>query len=319
MENRVSYILIGIFVFVLFGATVGSILWLGKYSQSQVYSYYKVVTQESVSGLSQKAPVKLRGVNVGEVKDIFIDSKNSEDVVVLIRVKEGTPIKEDTYAILKPQGITGLNFIELEGGSNDSKILPTGKDLSSYGTIPSKSSMFTRLDNTLEMLGDKTDRMMSEKNLRNLETILENLVLTTERFNKSIENFSNDTQELKSVFSQALKVEKAMIEASKKVALMSEHISVAVNDTGIDTMESMRQAAHTVSRVMNGLETRVQKGTFDIDILLKENLLPLQSAMGEFRLLMIEARKSLEKFSDSPSDIMYKQMQIEPAPNEELK
>jgi hypothetical protein len=41
--------------------------------------------------------------------------------------------------------------------------------------------------------------------------------------------------------------------------------------------------------------------------------------MGEFRLLMIEARKSLEKFSDSPSDIIYKQMQIEPAPNEESK
>src|SRR5665648_80529 len=99
MENKVSYILIGLFVFILTVATVGFILWLGKYAQSDVYRYYKVVTKESVSGLNLKAPVKVRGVSVGEVKDISINSENSEEVEVLIRVKEGTPIKDDTYAL----------------------------------------------------------------------------------------------------------------------------------------------------------------------------------------------------------------------------
>lgn len=324
MENKISYILIGVFVFALFGFGVGFVLWLGKYSESQTFSFYKVMTKESVSGLNVKAPVKLKGVSVGEVRDIYIDEENSEDVVVLIRVKEGTPIKEDTYAILVPQGITGLNFIELQGGSNHAAPLKTGKKLSEYGIIKSQSSLFTRLDNTLEMIGsktenflDKTDRVMSERNLKNIEIILQNLALTTSKLNDTIEEFSKDTKDIKNVLQEAKGVEKSMIEASNKVGAMSDIIADAVNKTGIETMESMRQAAYTVSNVMGGLEQRVKQGTFDVDVLLKENLLPLKSAMEEFRLFMIQAQSSLQKFSDSPSDIIYKQTQIKPAPSEE--
>jgi len=85
MENRVSYILIGLFVFILGFSAVGAILWLGKYAQSENYNYYNVVTTQSVSGLNPKAPVKLRGVSVGEVKDIYINKNNSEEVIVLIK------------------------------------------------------------------------------------------------------------------------------------------------------------------------------------------------------------------------------------------
>ncbi len=120
MENRVSYILIGLFVFILSFSTVGFILWLGKYAQGENYSYYKVVTTQGVSGLNPKAPVKLRGVSVGEVKDIYINHNNSEEVIVLIKVKEDTPIKEDTHALINLQGITGLSYIELEGGTHES-------------------------------------------------------------------------------------------------------------------------------------------------------------------------------------------------------
>lgn len=324
MENRVSYIIIGLFVFILFGATIGFVLWLGKYNESQAFSYYKVVTKESVSGLNEKAPVKLRGVSVGEVREIFIDSKNSEEVIVLIRVQEGTPIKEDTYATLVPQGITGLNFIELQGGSNQAKMLKTSRNRSEYGIIKSKSSMFSRLDSTLEMIGNKTetiltktDSVMSERNIKNIEIILENLAKTTDNLNRAIEGFSKDTRDVKKILTRALEVEQTVIDASKKVGIMSEHISTAINNTGIDTMNSMRSAAHRVSSVMGSLEGKIEKGTFDVDILLKENLQPMQSAMHEFRLLMIEARTTLGKLSDSPSDFLYKQRNIQPAPSEE--
>lgn len=326
MENRVSYILIGIFVFLLFGLGIFFVLWLGKYSQNEAFSFYNVITKESVSGLNEKAPVKLRGVSVGEVREISINPKNSEEVIVLIRVTEGTPIKEDTYAMLKPQGITGLNFIELDGGSNEANILKTGSDKETYGTIYSEPSMFAQLDTTLDMLGKKTEnvlnrtgRVMSDANIHNMHTILQNLALTTEKLNKTLDAFASNSEDIKRVLEKALILEESVVKAANEVAVMSKNVSSAVNDTGIETMNSMRNAGYSVSKAMNALNERIQKGTFDVDILLKENLLPLQSAMEEFRMLMLEARQSLGKFSDSPSDIIYKQTNISPAPNEERK
>lgn len=326
MENKVSYIVIGIFVFALFGFGVIAILWLGKYSESQAYKFYKVITHESVSGLNVKAPVKLKGVSVGEVKEIFIDPKNSEDVIVLIRVVEDTPIKEDTYAVLKPQGITGLNFVELQGGSQDSQFLKTGKDPEDYGIIHSHSSIFTRLDNTLEVIGSRTqnvlgkaDRVMSEKNLKNIEIILQNLALSTQKLNATLEGLSEDTKGIKKVLKQASEVEQSMKEASLKVSLMSDNISQAISQTAIPMMEGVKKAASTVNGVMQGLEVKMQKGTFDVDILLKQTMLPLQNVLQEIKFLTIDTRNALQRLSDSPSDLLYKQGQTKPAPNEEQR
>ena len=53
MENRLSYILVGAFIFVLLIAGVFSILWLGNYSDEGAFKFYKVATKESVSGLNE--------------------------------------------------------------------------------------------------------------------------------------------------------------------------------------------------------------------------------------------------------------------------
>ena len=42
MENRLSYILVGAFVFVLLIGGVFSILWLGNYSDEGTFKFYKV-------------------------------------------------------------------------------------------------------------------------------------------------------------------------------------------------------------------------------------------------------------------------------------
>ena len=175
MENRLSYIVIGAFVFSLLIGSVFAILWLGNYSDKGSFKYYKVATKESVSGLNDKAPVKLRGVQIGEVRSITINPNNAEEVLITIRVQDNAPIKEDTYAVLEAQGITGLSFVQLQGGSNDAKDLKTSGKPEEYGIIDSRPSTFSRLDKTItsvstkaEMIFERADALMSEKNLKNI-------------------------------------------------------------------------------------------------------------------------------------------------------
>ena len=55
--------------------------------------------------------VKLKGVDVGKVGSIEVDPENVERVRVMIRLREGTPITQGMYAVLKLQGITGLSYV----------------------------------------------------------------------------------------------------------------------------------------------------------------------------------------------------------------
>ena len=94
MESRVNYIIVGIFVVLFSMGMLGFAFWLGKYGDEGDYAYYRVYMTESVSGLSREATVKFRGVDVGIVEKIAIDLDNSEQIILLLKVKKDTPIKD---------------------------------------------------------------------------------------------------------------------------------------------------------------------------------------------------------------------------------
>ncbi|MDD2383352.1 MAG: MlaD family protein [Sulfurospirillaceae bacterium] len=323
MENRLSYILVGIFIFVLVIAGVLATLWLGHYSSEGVFKFYKVATKESVSGLNNKAPVKLKGVEIGEVRGISINPQNAEEVLVIIRVQDNAPIKEDTYALIEAQGITGLSYIELRGGSNESNALKTSTKIEEYGIIPSKPSTFSRLDKTLssvsakaEEIFDRANQILSEKNLKNFETIMENSAKISESTSQTLANIEAQKKQINMILQNALKFEKSAIEASESIKTMSSSFTNAIDNTGIDTMVKMREAAQNISSVMLKLDAKVQKGTFDMDVLVKENLLPAQGALDELRILANETKELINNLKDSPSDLLFKAETINPAPNE---
>lgn len=231
MENRANYFFVGLFVFGVFFASLACALWLGGFSKQESFDYYRIHTQESVSGLSLKAPVRLLGVEVGSVENIKISDENGLGVDILIKVKKDTPIKEDTLATLQLQGITGLKSIQLEGGSKNSKKLKTEED--EIPVIKFKESFLTTIDKQSEYLfsliktaDKKTKELLSEKNLKNFELILENLVKTSEKVNLMSDKISNLSERLNHSLAGFDKGTKSFEElaqkASKKLDLYDE-------------------------------------------------------------------------------------------------
>ena len=111
MENRAHALAAGIFTLVLGTALAAVALWFSKDDIKLIP--YLMTTSSSVTGLKVEAPVRYRGVDVGKVDDIAIDSANGGRVRIRIGVKEGTPITKSTYAQLGYQGITGLAYVLL--------------------------------------------------------------------------------------------------------------------------------------------------------------------------------------------------------------
>ena len=53
-------------------------------------------------------------------RSIQLDPANPQRVRLLFAIERGTPIKQDTVAVLKTQGLTGIAYVELSGGAADS-------------------------------------------------------------------------------------------------------------------------------------------------------------------------------------------------------
>lgn len=116
METRASHLVVGLFVLVLsIGATIFGV-WLAQRNVDRTFAEYEIVFPGSVFGLQQGSQVVFRGVPVGRVTSIRIDPADSDQVLVEIEVDQATPVAIDTYAVLVPQGVTGLLVVELRGG-----------------------------------------------------------------------------------------------------------------------------------------------------------------------------------------------------------
>jgi len=187
MEEKVNFTVVGMFVLVLSAALIGGVLWLSS-GRSYVTSYdlYLTYMKESVAGLNLNASVRYRGVEVGHVQQIALAPGNVEQVQLTLAIERGTPIKVDTVAVLSTQGLTGIAFVDLTGGSRDSPVLQA-RNGEPYPVIRSGPSLMVRLDASL---------VDAASTLKNVARMSEELPQLTQRIQRSADIFDNMSNEL---------------------------------------------------------------------------------------------------------------------------
>ena len=186
MEEKVNLTLVGLFVLLLGTALIAGVLWLssGK-SYRTIYDTYQSYMQESVSGLNLNAPVRYRGVEVGRVQKISLDPDNSEQVQLTLGIEHGTPIKQDTVALLQTHGLTGLTYVELSGGTRESPALQKLPG-ATFAVIKAGPSLMNRLDTSVTMLlanlnhsSENMNALLSEDNRRAITHSLSDIAILT--------------------------------------------------------------------------------------------------------------------------------------------
>ncbi len=160
METDRHYFFEGLFIIVLSVGAALAFVWLsGSGHRDDVL--YRIHFNESVSGLSLGDPVKLRGVDVGTVKTMNLDPTDPQLVQVDVALRKDAPIKTDTRASLKLKGITGVVFVELDGGSAGSKTLVAMTPEGQIPEIPAEKSTLTTL---VEALPKAVERFLAIEN-----------------------------------------------------------------------------------------------------------------------------------------------------------
>jgi len=252
MISRITYVLVGVFVLVLGAALVGGILWLGAGGPRPAHRLYETYIPESVYGLSRDASVTYRGVEVGRVITIELDQKDPKRVYLLLEIREGTPVREDTIATLEVQALTGLAHVDLSGGSPGSPALEA-KEGQAYPVIRSKPSVLGTLDQKIDLLMaeidealGRWDQLLNDENQRSITELLGhlaqaagNLSASSERLPRLVEGASAvlDNAKQASIGLPALVDE--LRQAAQALEAMAMDISGSVKGVGVSATASL--------------------------------------------------------------------------------
>jgi len=308
METKVNTALVGAFVLALGAALVAGVLWLaagGGFQEKP--TLYLALVGESVSGLNVNAPVKYRGVDVGRVRAIRLDPENPEQVRLLFAIDRGTPIKEDTEAVLKTQGLTGIAYVELDGGTLASPPLRA----SAPGELPvirTKASLTARLENVLT-------------------TVLAKLDATSETINKilsddNLSSFKSTLADLSAVAGTLAANQGAINAALANAARTFDNSARASAQLG-PVVAQVGRSAEAFERMSNETATASANAGKTVDALgadmkrfTGETLPELERLLSELNVLSASLRRLSEKIEGSPGGLLWGRRPVPPGPGE---
>ena len=301
MDTKINFFKIGIFVSTFFVLLVFAIFWLGKYGlEDKKYDEYSIFFSESISGLNTGSSIKFMGFEVGTVKTIKINPTNSEEIQIDIQIQKGTPIKEDNYAILGNLGITGLKYIELKGGSNNSKLL--GENENGIKIIKSRTSALTTFVDSTEditkeimILLSQMKKILNDDNVSKFSSVLSK----SEKSMENIEQFS----------SYLIKNEKRIDEVLKSINELTKK--------GGNSFDAMKNTANNFANLSNDLKKELDKGTFDFKEITQESLDNLNRVLNTLENSLIQTQNLIKNINESPSDLILKQKNIKYGPGEQ--
>ena len=299
-----NYALVGSFVLLLGAALIAGALWLASGGAFQKkYDLYLAIEEESVAGLNLNAPVKFNGVDVGKVREIHIDSANPERVILLFAIERGTPIKDDTVAVLKTQGLTGIAYVELSGGAHNAAPL-VAKPGSEYPEIQTKPSLSARLENVLTSVLAKLDStskninaILSDENqasfknaLADIATVAHTLAARKEALDTGITNATR-------TFDNAAR-------ASAKLEPTIERVGKAA-----DAVEKMGNEVTITAKTFNGVGNDAKRLT-------SQTMPELERLLGELSTLTTSLRHLTEQTERNPSSLLFGRHPIQTKPGE---
>jgi phospholipid/cholesterol/gamma-HCH transport system substrate-binding protein len=302
MEKNANYALVGAASLILFVGLVIFVIWLARLQFNRDYDLYDIVFQGPVRGLSQGGEVHFNGIKVGDVTKIALDHTNPTRVIARARVTSDVPIREDSYATLEPQGITGVNYVQITAGTPSKPLL---KDTVPTGEIPVIRSQRSALSDLLEGGGtvltrtiealDRVNRVLSDKNIKDFSATI-----------SDAQAFTAEARQRKTMIADLQKALQDLDGAVKQINKLAGDTDQLLNGDGrraiVNAADTAEQAKQTVARA-NALLGKLAGPTGDFA---DTGLPQLNAAAVELHNAAQSLNRLLEELQASPSGALGK-------------
>jgi phospholipid/cholesterol/gamma-HCH transport system substrate-binding protein len=302
MERNANYALVGFASLVLFVGLAAFVLWLAQVRFARDYDLYDIVFDGPVRGISQGGEVHFNGIKVGEVQRISLDRDNPSRVIARVKVTSDVPIKTDSYATLEPQGVTGVNYVQITAGAKER---PPLKDVTAHGQIPVIRSQRSTLSDLIEGGGtvlqrsiealDRINRVLSDQNIQQVTGMMADVHAVT-----------SELKARKQIIADADKALQDMDAALQRASRLTEAANGLIEGDGKRALANVADAADSLkqtSEKAKALLGKIEGPTTDF----ASNSLPrLSSAIGGLQTATESLNRVLDEAERSPGALISK-------------
>lgn len=297
METRANYVLIGVFTLATAAFLLLFGLWAAKYSSERDWSYYDVVFDEAVTGLTEGGSVQYNGISVGSVEDLRLDPKDPRRVIARVKLRVETPVKTDTRAKLSFTGLTGTAFIQLTGGTPEAPALTGGngdRDRDRVPVIQTEASALQNIAETANRLVARLDQVLSDENIGNINRTLDNIEHATGAIAAQREDLG------------AL-IRNARV-SSEKLATTLDTTNAAIADIDRELVDKLPALIAKLDSTLARLDTAAGNANAILDEnrgavrnFTQDGLGQLGPTLDELRALVRDLRKISARLDDNPA------------------
>ncbi len=301
MESRFSYTVVGVFVLLFGAALVGVVFWLYAGGPAEARQrIYHAYFDESVAGLTVNAPVTYKGVTVGRVLDIGLAPDGSGRVRVVLSLEETAPVRTDTVATLRMQGLTGLVQVELSGGSPGAPRLEA-RPPETVPVIPTQPSLITRFDTALTAVLADVDRAAGNVAAITDADSRRALRRTLDSVERSARLIADQMPAVEATLRQAAG-------ASAEVAGLVRRLE--------QTAASVERMAGQATRLASAGRAAVEEAHAGVAQLKGQTLPEVNALLGEMRALAADLRRMSAELERQPGSLVWGRPAPAPGPGE---
>lgn len=299
MPDKSSKFLIGFFVVAGTAICAAIIIWIGASDLFMKGSLYSVYFDESVQGLQVDSAIKYRGVEIGKVQKISL-APDYRLIEIIMKIDLEGDLQNQTVAMLKTAGITGIVFIELDPlRPGDLANSPKINFKPKYPVIPSRRSDISRF------FADTGVIIQSIKDM-DIKGVSDQVRSTT----KAIESFL----EGKRMNNIMANLESTSVSLDQAVAKINKTIAEGKVDRAInETMGVLSDARQLIGKAKNEIESlnlkekssRTDILINDIDRKTKAITNELQDTAENLRVTSENLQKLSDSLTQNPSELIF--------------
>lgn len=161
----ISFVVLVLFLVAIFGIDFGK-------ETNEYWIYLKYV-----GGIKKGSHVKYMGLDVGQVAEINLPSGNENRVKLKLEINKGTPIKTDSRAFLTAIGLMADHHIEVNPGSPEAALLPSGSTINTKEVLnfAQMTETLGDLNTRVQTLLTRVNEIFSSENRANISAMIGNM------------------------------------------------------------------------------------------------------------------------------------------------
>jgi len=306
METRANYVLVGSFTLVVMLVAFALVWFIARIGDRLQLLPLDIRIPGSVTGIGESSAVYFNGIRVGQVRRLVFDDSNPGMVIAKAEISSLTPLTRSTQATIGFQGLTGLSYVELQGGALDEpNLLLEAEIAGAVARIDADPPMLNNLLTTAQGLLTRTDGAISELELfiKDARPPLTRTVHNIEQFTTTLDDNRDDIGVIISTTRQMIT---SLASVSTRVETMMDKIDVILSpDNENSVIVQAQEVLASIAQVSDRLGRRIDPIADNIERFSSQGLRELQALIGESRRSVNRIEQAVSELEKNPQRLLF--------------